>query len=247
MSGQLAGKIAIITGAGSGIGKAMAELFAREGAAVTVADVSGAEEKVTADIGGLAQACRVDVSDPEQVDAMFASTLARHGRVDILCNNAGIGHGFAPLHEIPASAVEAVINVNLTAAFQVMQRAIGHMLANGSGAIVNTASTASYRATRGNGAYTATKGGVLAMTRAAAIEYADRNIRVNALCPGVIETPLLGNASEAARRDVVQTIPMARMGTPEEMASVALFLASPAASYVTGVGLLADGGRNAGR
>lgn len=247
MSGQLAGKIAIITGAGSGIGKAMAELFAREGAAVTVADVSGAEEKVAAGIGGLAQACRVDVSDPEQIDAMFASTLARHGRVDILCNNAGIGHGFAPLHEIPASAVEAVINVNLTGAFQVMQRAIGHMLANGGGAIVNTASTASYRATRGNGAYTATKGGVLAMTRAAAIEYADRNIRVNALCPGVIETPLLANASDDARRDVIQTIPMARMGTPEEMASVALFLASPAASYVTGVGLLADGGRNAGR
>jgi len=247
MSGQLSGKIAIITGAGSGIGKAMAELFAREGAAVTVADVSGAEEKVAADIGGLAHACHVDVSDAGQIDAMFASTLARHGRVDILCNNAGIGHGFAPLHEIPASAVEAVINVNLTAAFQVMQRAIGHMLANEGGAIVNTASTASYRATRGNGAYTATKGGVLAMTRAAAIEYADRNIRVNALCPGVIETPLLANASEAARRDVIQTIPMARMGTPEEMASVALFLASPAASYVTGVGLLADGGRNAGR
>src|SRR5690606_16036916 len=126
--GQLSGKIAIITGAGSGIGKAMAELFAREGAAVTVADVSGAEEKVAADIGGLAHASHVDVSDAGQIDAMFASTLARHGRVDILCNNAGIGHGFAPLHEIPASAVEAVINVNLTAAFQVMQRAIGHML-----------------------------------------------------------------------------------------------------------------------
>ena len=247
MSGQLAGKIAIITGAGSGIGKAMAELFAREGAAVTVADVSGAEEKVAADIGGVAQACRVDVSDAAQIEAMFASTLDRHGRVDILCNNAGIGHSFSPLHEIPASAVEAVFDVNLKAAFQVMQRAIGHMLAHGGGAIVNTASTASYRATRGNGAYTATKGGVLAMTRAAAIEYADRNIRVNALCPGVIETPLLANATDEARRDVIQTIPMARTGMPEEMASVALFLASPAASYVTGIGLLADGGRNAGR
>ncbi|API59802.1 hypothetical protein BSL82_11155 [Tardibacter chloracetimidivorans] len=247
MNGQLAGKVAIITGAGSGIGKAMAELFAREGAAVTVADVSGAEEKVAADIGGLAQACRVDVSDAEQIDAMFASTLARHGRVDILCNNAGIGHGFAPLHEIPASAVEAVLDVNLKAAFRVMQRAIAHMLDSGGGAIVNTASTASYRATRGNGAYTASKGGVLAMTRAAAIEYADRNIRVNALCPGVIETPLLANATDAARREVIQTIPMGRTGMPEEMASVALFLASPAASYVTGVGLLADGGRNAGR
>lgn len=247
MSGQLAGKVAIITGAGSGIGKAMAELFAREGAAVTVADVSGAEEQVAADIGGQAQACRVNVSDPEQIDAMFASTLARHGRVDILCNNAGIGHDFAPLHEIPADAVEAVLDVNLKAAFRVMQRAIAHMLTHGGGAIVNTASTASYRATRGNGAYTASKGGVLAMTRAAAIEYADRNIRVNALCPGVIETPLLANATDAARRDVIQTIPMGRTGMPEEMAAVALFLASPAASYVTGIGLLADGGRNAGR
>src|SRR3546814_10390422 len=116
----------------------MAELFAREGAAVTVADVSGAEEKVAADIGGLAQACRVDVSDVEQIDAMFASTLARHGRVDILCNNAGIGHGFAPLHEIPASAVEAVLDVNLKAAFRVMQRAIAHMLDSGGGAIVRS-------------------------------------------------------------------------------------------------------------
>src|SRR3546814_304398 len=205
MNGQLAGKVAIITGAGSGIGKAMAELFAREGAAVTVADVSGAEEKVAADIGGLAQACRVDVSDVEQIDAMFASTLARHGRVDILCNNAGIGHGFAPLHEIPASAVEAVLGVNLKAAFRVMQRAIAHMLDSGGGAIVNTASTASYRAPRGNGAYTASTGGVLAMTRAAAIEYANPNIIADALCTGQIETPLLANAPTSDRPEVLHT------------------------------------------
>src|SRR3546814_2394637 len=117
----------------------------------------------------------------------------------------------------------------------------------GIGQWFEAATVASYRATRGNGAYTASKGGVLAMTRAAAIEYADRNIRVNALCPGVIETPLLANATDAARLEVIQTIPMARTGMPEEMASIALFLASPAASYVTGVGLLADGGRNAAR
>src|SRR3546814_16200660 len=101
---------------------------------------------------------------------MFASTLARHGRVDILCNNAGIGHGFAPLHEIPASAVEAVLDVNLKAAFRVMQRAIAHMLDSGGGANVNTASTASYRATRGNGAYPAAQGGVPALTQAAGID-----------------------------------------------------------------------------
>src|SRR3546814_8703776 len=105
----------------------------------------------------------------------------------------------------------------------------------GIGQWFEAATVASYRATRGNGAYTASKGGVLAMTRAAAIEYADRNIRVNALCPGVIETPLLANATDAARREVIQTIPMGRTGMPEEMASVALFLASPAASYVKGV------------
>src|SRR3546814_11728964 len=120
-----------------------------------------------------------------------------------------------------------------------MQRAIAHMLDSGGGAIVNTASTASYRATRGNGAYPASKGGVLAMTPAAAIEYADRNIRVNALCPGVIETPLLANATDAARREVTQTISIGRTAMPEEMESDALFQDSPAASYVTAEGMSA--------
>src|SRR3546814_12577809 len=121
----------------------MGERVAREGAAVTGADVSGAEEKVAADIGGLAQACRVDVSDAEQIDAMFASTLARHARVDILCNNTGIGHGFAPLHEIPARAVETLLDVHIKAAFRVMQRYLAPMLDPGGRPNLKTAPTPS--------------------------------------------------------------------------------------------------------
>ncbi|BAI96242.1 short chain dehydrogenase [Sphingobium sp. TA15] len=243
MSGQVEGKIAIVTGAGSGIGKAMAEMFAKNGATVVVADISGDEEGVAKAIGGLASHFNVDVTQHEQVEALFADTVARHGRVDIVLNNAGVSGGFRPIHETAPETIGKVIDINLTSAFRVMRCGIIEMLKVGGGAIVNTASIAAFRATWGHSSYTASKGGVVAMTRAAAIEYADKNIRVNALCPGAIETAMLSGADPDIRERVRQSIPMGRFGQPEEMASVALFLASPAASYVTGVALLADGGR----
>lgn len=246
MTGRLEGKAAIVTGAGSGIGLAIARLFAAEGARVVVADVSGREQEVADELGPPALPFHFDVAEETQADALVAAAVERFGRLDVLCNNAGLGGELASVHETRLDTIDEILRVNLRGAFIVMQKSIAQMLRNGGGSIVNTASIASFQSTPGHSIYSASKGGVMAMTRAAAVEYGDRNIRVNALCPGSVATPMIASAPEPLLASLKARIPMGRFGTPEEMARVALFLAGEDASFITGQGIIADGGRIAG-
>lgn len=245
---RLADKVAIVTGAGSGIGHATAVLFAREGARVTVADRNlAAAEAVAAGIGDRARAAAVDVSRSAEVKAMIDGAVAAHGRLDILVNNAGYG--------ITGSVVEtseddwnALMAVNVNGVFLGCKHAIPIMARQGGGAIVNTASTTSRVGIRDRAAYVTSKGAVAAMTRAMALDHVEQNIRINAVAPGTIESPyyarILGTGPNAAtmRRALEARQPMMRMGTPAEIANAILFLASDEASFCTGSVLFADGG-----
>ncbi len=253
------GKIGIVTGAGSGIGRATALGFAARGGTIVVADINGENaSRVVQEIAahnGKALAMTVDVTRTEDTDRLIAETKARFGRIDFLHNNA-IG--------LPASSVVSaqttgrladveegvwsyMIDVGLTAVWRAMKRALPIMRAQGSGAIVNTASISGMRADYGIAAYNAAKAGVINLTRVGAIEYARDGVRVNCVCPGAIHTPGLQPALEMpgfADR-FREAIPMGRLGKPEEIANVVLFLASDLASFVTGAAMVADGGQTA--
>lgn len=248
--GRLDGKVAVITGAGSGMGRCAAELFAAEGARVVVADDAedagrDAVESVRA-AGGQAAFVRVDVSDTDQVAEMVRLATSTYDGLHILYNNAGIFPADdTGVVETPESAWERVMEVNLKGVWLGCKHAIPAMLDSGGGAIVNVASfVALMGAATAQIAYTSSKGGVLAMTREIAVEYARRGIRANALCPGPIETPLLAElmADPARRARRLVHIPMGRLGRAEELARAALFLASDDASFMTGAALVVDGG-----
>lgn len=247
---RLEGKVALVTGAGSGIGKVAAERFAAEGAAVVVADVAvGEAERVAAGIGesgGVAHPVGVDVTDEERVEAMVASTVDTYGGLHVLLNNAGIfPEDDGGVRETPPATWQRVMEVNLKGVWFGCRAAIPAMLESGGGSIVNVASfVALMGAATAQVAYTASKGGVLALTREVAVEYARRGIRANALCPGPIETPLLAEllADPARRARRLVHIPIGRFGRPEEIAAAALFLASDDSSFMTGSSLVVDGG-----
>ncbi len=237
-------RVAVITGGGSGIGAATARLMAREGAKLVIVDlVPEAAEKIAAEVGGLA--LTADVANREQVEAFVAKAAETHGRIDILINNAGVGI-FGKTPDVDPENWERVVAINLHAVFYACRAAIPHMT-GGKAAIVNTASISGMGGDYGFSAYNAAKAGVINYTRTLAVDHARDGLRVNCLCPGLIATPLTAGAAampglEAAWHD---TIPMGRAGTPEEMAEVIAFLASDAASYVTGAAFVADGGQTA--
>lgn len=250
MAGRLVGKVTVITGAGSGIGRCTAELFAEEGAAVVVADiVAEAATEVAGAIsgaGGRAVPVTVDMSEASQVEAMANAAVEHFGALHVLVNNAGIFPADdGGVLDTPEPTWDAVMDVNLKGVWFGCRAALPHLEASGGGAIVNVASfVALMGAATAQIAYTASKGGVLSMTREIAVEYARRDIRVNAVCPGPIETPLLAEllADPARRQRRLVHIPMGRLGRPEEIARAVLFLASDEASFMTGAALVVDGG-----
>jgi NAD(P)-dependent dehydrogenase (short-subunit alcohol dehydrogenase family) len=247
-------RVALVTGAGSGIGRASAEAFARTGVAVSVSDVDvvGGEETVRriAAEGGTAIFVAADVRHEAQVAALIERTVAELGRLDYAHNNAGIGGPPAQTADYPREAWDAVVATNLTGTWLCMKHEIPRMLEVGGGAIVNTASTFGLVGVPGMSAYTATKHGIVGLTRGAALEYARSGVRINAVCPGATRTPQLEAffamldeaAPQRAASDFAAREPIGRLGRPEEIAAAVVWLCSDAASFVTGLPMAVDGG-----
>ncbi len=244
---RLKGKIALITGGGSGIGRATCLLFAGEGATVVVADyvAEGGHETVQQikANGGKATFVQADVSKSADVQNMIATTVQTCGRVDVLFNNAGIEGPSAKIANYKEDDWDRVIAIDLTSVYLGMKYVIPEMLKQGGGSIISTASVAGLVGFPGSGAYAAAKAGVINMTRMVALEYADKNIRVNCICPGIIDTPMVDRVVGGRLRErVVKAEPVGRLGRPEDIANAALFLASDDSSFATGAPFVIDGG-----
>jgi NAD(P)-dependent dehydrogenase (short-subunit alcohol dehydrogenase family) len=240
---ELDGKVAVITGAGSGMGRASAEVFVREGAKVLAADISGRQDATAKALGGAVVPCRVDVADESSVEAMFAAALAAFGRVDAVLNVAGIG-GASPLADTTLEEYERIMAVDLRGVMLGTKHGIRTMLPTGGGAILNWSSIGGMNGSRmPTSVYSAAKAGVIAFTKAAAIEYGTKGIRANAICPGFIETEMSGGKGAAERYPaLVQGSALRRGGQPEEVAELASFLASDRAAFITGAVIPIDGG-----
>jgi NAD(P)-dependent dehydrogenase (short-subunit alcohol dehydrogenase family) len=241
-------KVAIVTGAASGIGRAIALGYASRGASVVVSDTNaaGGEETVRTirDRGRKALFIASDVSSPVNCEQLVSVALAEYGRIDIACNNAGIGGDIAPTGDYPVDSWNRVISVNLTGVFQCMKYEIGAMLKSGGGSIVNVASVLGVVGFAGSPAYTAAKHGVLGLTKTAALEYATQAIRVNAVGPAFIRTPMIASLENdpATRDQLVAQHPIGRLGEPGEVAALVMWLSSTQASFVTGAYYPVDGG-----
>ncbi|SCW60316.1 NAD(P)-dependent dehydrogenase, short-chain alcohol dehydrogenase family [Sphingobium faniae] len=248
MTARFAGRVAIVTGAAAGIGKACMHRLAAEGARVVGVDRN--EEKLAAAIAqapGEMIALPCDVADAGAIDAMVGEVIARCGAIHVLVNNAGIGNpSRVRLHEQPIADWDKVMAVNVRGMFLMQRAIIPHMLAQGGGAIVNMASIGSYRATALSSPYITSKGAALMMTRAAAMDYAKDNIRVNAVCPGTTNTDILAGSSQETIDMLVSRAPQGALVEPEEVAALVAFLASDEAPHITGGSYLIDAGRSAG-
>lgn len=242
MAGRLADKVAVVTGAGSGMGAAIVERFCEEGARVVAADVSGREADTAARVGEACVAVHADVSRAEDVKAMLDLAVTRFGRLDVLCNNAGIQGQIARTADYDDEEFDRVIAVNLRGVYLGMKHAIPLMLKTGGGSIVNTSSMAALVAFPMLPAYTASKGGVSMLTRLTAAEYAADGIRVNAILPGAIDTGMTQAMPKDYIDGAVKATLMGRIGKPQEISALALFFASDESSFITGAEVPVDGG-----
>ena len=248
---RLQGKVALITGGGSGMGRASCLLFAGEGAKVLVVDrvATAGDETVQLirDAGGEACFVEADVAEASDADMMVATAVATYGRLDILFNNAGIEGPSTKLLDYREDNWHRVIAVNLTAVYYAMRAAIPSMIEQGGGVILSTASVAGLVGLARSSAYSAAKAGVIGLSRTVALEYGPQNIRVNCICPGFIDTPMLGRVlGDRPQTVLVPHAPLRRVGQAEDIARAALYLASDEAAYVTGVPFVVDGGYIAG-
>jgi NAD(P)-dependent dehydrogenase (short-subunit alcohol dehydrogenase family) len=239
-------KVVFITGAASGIGRAAALAFAAEGARVAIIDRSAEElEKVKSSVesaGGEVLTVVGDVSSPDQVEHAIEQVVHRFSRLDIAFNNAGVENKAAPVHEIDLAEWDRILNINLRGTFVCMKHELAQMVKQGGGVIVNTSSGAGIRGVAGGAAYAASKHAILGLTRSAALDYAKQNIRVNAVLPGNIETPMMDRFTGGDIQKAIDLEPVGRLGKPEEIAEAVLWMASDLGGFVTGAATVIDGG-----
>jgi NAD(P)-dependent dehydrogenase (short-subunit alcohol dehydrogenase family) len=243
---RFTGKVALVTGAASGIGRATALAFAAEGARVAILDRTAVAlretEAALKQAGGEVLAIACDVSIPEQVEAAVAQVVERFGRLDIAFNNAGVENKATPLHEIELQEWDRILNINVRGTFVCMKHEIAQMVRHGGGVVVNTSSGAGIRGVAGGASYAASKHAIIGMTRSAALDYAKQNIRVNAILPGNIETPMMDRFTGGDLHKAIDLEPVGRLGKPEEIAEAVLWMCSDLGRFVTGSSVVVDGG-----
>lgn len=239
-------RVSLITGAASGIGRAAAIAFVAEGARVAILDRSAdalrTVEEAVKEVGGAVLAIACDVSSPDQVEGAIKQIVDRFGRLDIAFNNAGVENKAAPVHEIDLAEWDRIIGINLRGTFLCMKHELAQMVKQGRGVVVNTSSGAGIRGVAGGAAYAASKHGIIGLTRSAALDYAKQNIRVNAVLPGNIETPMMDRFTGGDIQKAIDLEPVGRLGKPEEIAEAVLWMASDLGGFVTGAATVIDGG-----
>ena len=245
-SHRFAGKVAFVTGAASGIGRATAVAFAAEGARVAILDRTEDALYETADAvrsaGGEVLTLACDVSKPEEVETAVARTVERFGRLDIAFNNAGVENKAAPVAEIELEEWDRILDVNLRGTFVCMKHELAQMVRQGSGGVINTSSGAGIRGVAGGAAYAASKHAIIGLTKSAALDYAKSNIRVNAVLPGNIETPMMDRFTGGDIQKAIDLEPVGRLGKPEEIADAVLWMSADLGAFVTGASISVDGG-----
>jgi len=245
-SERFKGKVVFVTGAASGIGRATAIAFASEGARTAILDRSADALNAVADTirqkNGEVLGIVCDVSEPSQVQAAVEQVIQKYGRLDVAFNNAGVENKAGRVHEIELSEWDRIMNINLRGLFVCMKHELGQMVRQGGGVVVNTSSGAGIRGVSGGAAYAASKHAIIGLTRSAALDYAKQNIRVNAVLPGNIETPMMGRFTGGDIQKAIDLEPVGRLGKPEEIAEAVLWMASDLGGFVTGAATVVDGG-----